>query len=236
MLTLYGYGKRFGVIDPSPFVVKVDAFLRMAEIEYRVINRANNLQRSPKGKLPFIVIEKDEETQLISDSEQIMEHLRETYNIELDGQLTHEQKALSHLLTKSLDENLYWCLVYSRWADTKTWPYVKQTLFGRLPVHLRWLAPMVVRRKILKALKAQGTGRHSKTEILAIADKSFSALSVLLGSNQYFFGDEVSTFDAVAYAFLAQVISLDYNNDFTEKARGYENLVKFCQRIEYHYY
>ncbi len=236
MIKLYGFGKRFGVIDPSPFVVKVDVFLRMAGIEYQVINRASNLKHSPKGKLPFISFRKNDEMSLISDSQHIIEHLNSAYDVQLDKSLTDEQKAQSYLLTKSLDENLYWCLVYSRWADTKTWPHVKQTLFGRLPILLRWLVPILLRKKIINSLKAQGTGKHSKAEILTIADKSFSALSTILGNKSYFFGAQISTFDAVAYSFLAQVISIDYYNDFTEKACSYENLVKFCQRIEHKYY
>lgn len=54
MIKLYGFGKRFGVVDGSPFVVKVDLYMRMASIEFEVESDFNAIKKSPKGKLPFI--------------------------------------------------------------------------------------------------------------------------------------------------------------------------------------
>ena len=36
MITLYGFKEGFGLIDASPFVLKVDAFLRMAQLPYQL--------------------------------------------------------------------------------------------------------------------------------------------------------------------------------------------------------
>ncbi len=48
MIKLYSYGENFSVIDPSPFVLKVDAYLRMANIEYETIATLGNLKSPPR--------------------------------------------------------------------------------------------------------------------------------------------------------------------------------------------
>lgn len=54
MIKLYGFGQAFGVADASPFVVKVDLFLKLSGIEFEYIGDFNQLKKSPKNKLPFI--------------------------------------------------------------------------------------------------------------------------------------------------------------------------------------
>lgn len=236
MITLYGFGKRIGVEDASPFVVKVDAFLRMTKLEYQNVNDVNNLKKSPKGKLPFITDDQSNELVTVADSESIIAHLTNTYEIELDEFLTDKQKAQAHLITKSLDENLYWCLVYSRWVLENTWPRIKQTFFGEMPFPLKSFIPKLIRKSVMKNLHAQGIGRHSTDEILAIANKSFSALSVLLADQDYIFGSQACSLDAVIYSHLCEFISVDFDNQFNNQAKEYENLVKYCQRFEQRYY
>jgi len=233
VIKLYSFGASFGVMDPSPFVVKVYAFMKMAQLPFEVVASADNLKIAPKGKLPFIV---DSDTTTIADSQAIVEYLTEKYKVSLDQHLSAEQQAQAYLLTKSLDENLYWCLVYSRWVLDNTWPLVNKTFFGALPLPLRLFVPSLIRKGVKKNLHGQGLGRHSKEEILAISDKSFSALSILLADKDYFFGDNPSSFDASVYSILGQFILTDHLNEFNEKARTYPNLVQFCQRIEQTYY
>lgn len=236
MISLHSFGSSFGVMDPSPFVVKVDAFLKMAKLPYEVVSGAHNLKKAPKGKLPFISIKQQAEEIVVADSQHIIEHLTQNYSVTLDDFLTAEQRAQTYLLTKSLDENLYWCLVYSRWVLVETWPLANKAFFGRMPLPLRWFVPSLVRKSVIKNLHAHGMGRHSQAEILTIADNSFNALAVLLGEQDYFYGAQPSSFDAVAYSILCQFISVNCDNDFNTKARSYPNLVRYCQRIEQEFY
>jgi glutathione S-transferase len=236
MITLYGFGKCFNVIDASPFVVKVDLFMRMANIPYQVKQGAKYLKVSPKGKLPFI----DDDGTVVADSEAIVSYLTTQYQVTLDTELTPEQNAQAYLITKSLDEGLYWCLVYSRWVLGESWPFTKDALFGKLPAPLRWLVPNVIRRTVKKNLHGQGVGRHSSEEILAIADTSLESLSTLLADKNFFFGEKHTSFDAVVYSHLCEFISVSFDNGFesifTKKAKSYQNLVQFCQRIEDKFY
>ena len=159
-----------------------------------------------------------------------------TYQIEIDNFLTKEQQANAHLMGKSLDESLYWCLVYSRWLKEDTWPLLREAFFGNMPALLKLFVPNVIRKSVKKNLYGQGLGRHSESEIQAIAKQIFLSLSVLLGEKSYFFGEQISSFDVTVYAHLSEFITVDFSNEFNELARSYPNLIEFCRRIEKQYY
>ena len=79
-------------------------------------------------------------------------------------------------------------------------------------------------------------GKHNKQEILQVAAHSLESLSVLLADKPYLFGTSICSFDATVYAFLAQLILVDLDNDFVRLARRHDNLVKYCQRMHQRYY
>lgn len=232
MITLYGFGKNLGLIDASPFVSKVHAFLNIAKLEYKTVPGQQNLGKSPKGKLPFI----EDGENAIGDSQSIIEYLTDQYSLTLDDHLSEEEKASAYLISKSLDENLYWCLVWSRWIQEDAWITVKPAFFSKLPFPLSSIVPPILRRKVKKSLYAQGTGRHSEQEIIEIGNKSFAALSTLLGDKSFFFGDKVSTFDATAFAFISSFTHADLDSAINDKAKSYENLVAYVDRIKQLYF
>ena len=207
-------------------------YLRIAKLEYEVKSGAKYLKSSPKGKLPFI----NDNGEKVGDSSFIIEYLDNKYALTTDEFLTAEQKALAYLLTKSLEENLYWCVVYSRWVDDKTWPLSKEAFFNSVPFPFSTFVPSLIRKRVVKNLYGQGIKRHSHNEVLLIADKSLHALSVMLGDKNYFFGDKISSFDATAYSVLCQFSGVNYESDFTLLANKYSNLVQYCKRINSQYY
>lgn len=232
MIKLYGFGGNFGMVDASPFVVKVDLFLRVADIPFESIGDFTKLNKSPKGKLPFI----EDGNEKIGDSTFIQAYLTDKYQVTLNANLSAEEEAIAHLINKTLDENLYWCLMYCRWVMDDTWNTIKRALFKDVPAPLLSTVAGFVRRGTLKSLHKQGTGRHSEQEVLKIADDTFQSLSALLGDKNYFFGDEISSLDINIYAHIAQFILVDYDNAFNQKAREYDNLVNYCKRIHQAYY
>ena len=232
MIKLFGFGKKFGLVDPSPFVSKIHAFLKIANLEYKAVASPKNLGKSPKGKLPFIM---DGETS-VGDSQEIIEYLNKKYNLDIDSHLSAAQKASAYLYTKSLDENLYWCIVWSRWQHEATWQTVKPAFFKGIPFPISYIVPKIIRKKVIKSIYAQGTGRHSEQEIIEIARKTFVALSDLLADKDYFFGDKVSTFDASAYAFISSFTQVELNNDINTAAKEFKNLVDYADRFKQQYF
>ncbi len=231
MLKLLGFSPAFGLPDASPFVIKVDTYLRMAGLEYEYEGGMQNLKKAPKGKLPLL----EDGDNIIADSEVIVDYLKTEKGADLDSWLSDEQRAIAHLVTKSLDENLYWCLVYSRWVNEDTWLKVKENFFAEMSFPLKQILPPILRGGVKSSIKKQGMGRHSEEEILAIAYKSFSSLEVMLGDQEYFFGSQPSSLDAAVYGHVACFILSSLENRFNLAAREHPKLVAFCQRVNSSY-
>ncbi|PCJ20730.1 MAG: glutathione S-transferase [Candidatus Cloacimonadota bacterium] len=232
MIKLFGFGKAFGVMDASPFVLKLHTYFRMIGVDYEDSNDSSNLQSAPKGKLPFI----DDNGKKIADSSFIIDYINNKYKPTIDDFLTDQEKAIAYLIGKSLDENLYWCLVYARWVREDTWQIIKKNFFDKMPFPLRHIVPIIARRDIKNKIKKHGIGLHSDQEILDIADKSFKALSDFLGNKKYFMGDKICSLDANAFGILAEFILVSLDDDFNTMAKKYKNLVDYCNRINKEFY
>jgi glutathione S-transferase len=232
MITLYHFGPNFGLPDPSPFCLKVDLYLRAAGLEFETRAGLQHMRRAPKGKLPFI----DDGGTIVPDSAFIIAHLKTRYGDPLDAGLGPEQKAVAHAFTKMLDENFYWCVVHSRWIDPAAWPVVSRTFFGGMPFPLNRVVPFFAQKNARRQLHAQGIGRHRPDEILEIARRDLDALSGYLGGREFFLGERLTTLDVAAYAFLAEVLVPEMDSELARLTRGYDNLVRFVERIRERYY
>ena len=231
-ITLHKFGETWGLADGSPFCLKLESFLREANIPYDVapFDFRGSFRRAPKGKLPFI---EDEDGTLIGDSSLIITRLSQRHGIDLDAPLNARQAAIAHAFRRMLDEHLYWVVVYSRWFDEPGWPVVRQTFFGGIPALLRPLAAALARRKVAKALHAQGIGRHSREEIYALGQKDVEALSRLLGDDAYFFAaDRPTTLDLWAHAFIAEIIGPPVPSPLQSATRALANLTAHCERLQ----
>src|SRR5690348_10371118 len=116
MITLYSYPELFGLPDNNPFGLKVDTFLRLAKIDYKQEHLVNT-QNAPRGQLPYL----NDGGNIITDSNVILQHLAKNY-VDLDRDLSEAQKNIHFLITRMLDNHLYWVMSYSRWQDDKFWP------------------------------------------------------------------------------------------------------------------
>ena len=232
MITLYHFGPFYTLPDPSPFCLKVDAYLRAAGIAFETRAGLQYMRKAPKGKLPYI----EDDGQVIADSAFILEHLKRKYGDPLDGALTPEQRATSHAFIKMMDENLYWCVVHSRWIDPALWPTIRHSFFGAMPLPARIMVPVLAQRQVKQALHMHGLGRHSAEDILGIAKRDLTALSDFLGEKEYFHGAGPTTLDTTAYGFLAGIIIPPFQCALSDAARGYPNLVRFVERFRERYY
>ncbi len=182
-----------GVPNPSPACVKLEAWLRLTGIEYRVVPSPDP-RKGPKKKVPWI---KDGDM-LIGDSMFIIDHLKATRGVDPDAGESARDAAIALALTRQIEEHLYWIMVYSRWIDPVGWPIVKPLFFSILPPVIRTIVPAMLRGKLRTMLKAQGLMRHSHDEIYAIGGRDLAAISDLLGEASYFGGAEPTTVDCTA--------------------------------------
>lgn len=129
MITLYKFGAIGDVCDPSPFCVKVEAYLRLAKLPYETQSGAQYLRTAPKGKLPYI----EDEGKIIADSTFIIDYLKATYGDKLDAELSISDKAIAHAFSRMLHEHLYWVISYARWMLPHNRAVLNQLFFGAIP-------------------------------------------------------------------------------------------------------
>jgi glutathione S-transferase len=231
MIKLYQFAPAFGLPNASSFCLKLETYLRMAEIPYESVY-GSDLPKAPKGKMPYI----EDGDKRIGDSNFIIEYLKQTYGDRLDANLTPPERAISLAMRRLIEENLYWAMVHNRWVEPANWEQTKAAFFDELPPLLKAFVPNVARKDTLKRLVAHGMGKHSSEEIYAIGTADIIALADFLADKQFFFGNEPTSLDATAYSTLANILWTPFDSPLKDCARKLDNIVAYCDRIRDRYY
>jgi hypothetical protein len=143
MIKLYQFPAAWGLPNPSPYCMKLEVYMRLAEIPYEIVTWQDP-RKAPKGKLPMI----EHDGHRLPDSEFALHFLAERATVDLDGHLSPAERATGYAVQKMLDEGFYWTGVYSRWVDDRVWPTIKKQFFGHMPPVLRDILPAMIRRKV----------------------------------------------------------------------------------------
>jgi glutathione S-transferase len=188
--------RAWGTPNLSPFCIKLETYLRMAEIPYKPGKFVRG--DAPKGKVPYIRLD----GKLMGDSQLIIEELeRRAGDRALDHGLGARDRATARVIRRTLDEAFYWVMVYSRWIPDDAYAALKPEFKKILPGPLKALVG-VVRGRIRKSLRAQGTGRHTREEVTAIGAADLASFSEILGDRPFLLGDRPRTVDASMFAFV----------------------------------
>jgi glutathione S-transferase len=230
MITLFTFGPAFGLPDPSPFVMKAETLLKIAGLPYRT--DTGGFSKAPKGKLPYI----DDDGEIVADSTFIRWHIEKKYRIDFDQGLTPEQRATAWAFEKMAEDQLYWGLVYARWVDDANFDSGPREFFRRVPLPIRPFVTAVIRRKVKNALHAQGLGRHSPEEIVALAGRSIDAIAEFLGGKPFFMGTLPTGVDATMFGFVSAALCPQFETPLRTIAEGHENLRRYVARVTARYY
>ncbi len=231
VITLYQPPPAWGLPSLSPFCTKVETYLRMVDLPYRT--RGGDPRKHPKGKLPWI----DDDGRTISDSSDILDHLNARLGDPLDGALDHSQRALAHLARRTVEEHLYWCLVYARWVDPGGFSFTREAFEKLLPPVIgKLLVHQVIRKKIVGALHGQGLGRHARADIYRRGCEDLTAIAVLLGEQPYFLGPNPTSIDASLYALTGGIWLHPADNPMKQHMAALPNLVAYSERMHNRYF
>lgn len=221
MLTVYGTGVTVGRLNASPFVGKLETWLRLAGIPYAF--KVGNPLKAPKGKVPYI----DDDGVLMGDSQLIIQHLTRVHGVTLDDHLSERDRAAGHAVRRMLEEATYFCTLYARWIRPQGWAAYKPVMRGVAPgLVLEWL-----RYDLGKRVRAQGTGRHSDEQILAFAAEDYRAVAGVLGDRPFLLGDRPTSFDATAFAFTQGVLAFPGESPLQDAVRALPGLVAYVDRV-----
>lgn len=225
MVVLYQLPGAWGASSISPFCIKVEAFLRMAGIPFE--SRFGDPRKAPRKKVPWI----DDDGEIVADSHRIIGHLTAKHKVDLDARLTDDQRTLGHALRRMLEESTYWGLVSLRWVDPQGWATYRPEFMKLLPPVIGSPVIWMVRRQLLAQLWSQGSGRHETSELHELLKRDFAALSQALGDTPFLFGQEPTSYDATAFAFLKSLLAFPVANPVKELVERCSNLVKYESRI-----
>jgi glutathione S-transferase len=231
VITLYQFQPCLGVNNPSPFCLKLETYLRMADLPYEVAPNADVL-KAPKKKLPYILDSGQDGNTTVADSSFIIDYLKQTYGDPLDQHLSPSEQAISLAFQRLIEDNLYWALMYSRWAEDDNWAVVRKVYFSDLPPVVRSIVPGIARRDALKSLYGHGMGRHSRAEIYDIGKRDIKALSDFLGAKPFLMGENPTSLDAIGYSMVVNFIRIELPSVLSDYARQLDNLRGYCDRME----
>ncbi len=91
MITLYSYPELFAVADNNPYGLKVFAFLKLGNLEFRH-EHVFDAKSAPHAQLPYIV----DDDVTVGDSDAIIAHVTAKYRVTMDSGLTDAQRTTHH--------------------------------------------------------------------------------------------------------------------------------------------
>jgi glutathione S-transferase len=230
VITLYTFGPHFGQPDASPFVVKAMLLLKFAGLPYR--EDSTGFTKAPKGKLPYI----DDDGEIVADSTFIRFHIEKKYGFDFDTGLTPEQRAVAWAAEKMCEDHLYFVCMHDRWGDRANFNKGPGTFFERVPAAMRPFIRTFIRSRVLKRIKDQGLGRHSRQEIAELGIRDVDALAAILGDHSYLMGNQPCGADATVYAFVAGLLSPLFESGVRTAAERHVNLIAYVKRITERYF
>nr|XP_058939682.1 failed axon connections homolog isoform X5 [Kogia breviceps] len=190
-----------GVPSLSPFCLKMETYLRMADLPYQ--NYFGG-KLSAQGKMPWIEYNHEK----VSGTEFIIDFLEEKLGVNLNKNLGPHERAISRAVTKMVEEHFYWTLAYCQWVDNLNETRKMLSLSGGGPFSnlLRWVVCHITKGIVKREMHGHGIGRFSEEEIYMLMEKDMRSLAGLLGDKKYIMGPKLSTLDATVFGHLAQAM------------------------------
>ncbi|KYO40046.1 failed axon connections homolog isoform X1 [Alligator mississippiensis] len=214
-----------GVPSLSPFCLKMETYLRMADLPYQ--NYFDG-KLSPQGKMPWI----EYNHKKVSGSEFIIDFLEEKLGVNLNKNLGPHERAVSRAVTKMVEEHFYWTLVYCQWVDNLHETQKMLSFTGPFSDLLKWILCHLTKGIVKREMYGHGIGRFSEEEIYKLMEKDMRSLAGLLGDKKYIMGPKLSTVDATVFGHLAQAMWTLPGTRPERLIKGeLINLAMYCERI-----
>jgi glutathione S-transferase len=229
---------RFAVVNPevmrfvrtmSPPSTKLEAYFKMFKIPYEIVP-VTDTKDAPRGKVPYI----SAGDVRLTDSDLIINYFkRAKYNP--DAMLTPAQSALGHLVQRTLEDHLYWTVLYYEFYDQNGWDFMLRTVVGdpsKLPPAMSAVFDHI-RSDRAKRCYDQGIARYMPSEIIEKSCKDLQAVSQVLGDHKYLLGtDQPTSFDAVLVGMtLAIFQARAMHPEVSDFARRLPNLARYMHRM-----
>ena len=215
-----------GLPTTGPFALKLECWLRMAEIEYERVYE-DDTRKGPKGKNPWIEIDGEP----MGDTELIIERLGAAHDVDLNAHLTRREHAVGLATTRMLEEHLHQVLEWELFIHEAGWSWMAAMIDSSVPWGVRIVVKSAMRKHFRKQLNARGVARHTADEIAAMGRADLDALEVLLGDKTYLLGDRPSRFDASVFGLVAPLVFLPIDAPVMNHAKSLPAVREYCRRM-----
>ncbi|XP_005109494.2 failed axon connections homolog [Aplysia californica] len=219
---LHQFGPAPAVPSVSPFVIKLETYLRAAGIPY--VNKFDR-KLGPKGKIPWIQYNEH----VMSDSQFCVEFLNQQFSVNLSRRLSPQEAALGQVVRRTAEEFIYWAIVWYRLCGDPS-----STLYRQLglPAPFIWY----LRHESARRVAVHGIGRHSHDEVTKLTRDDLRALSVILGNKNFLFGNSKEEVTEVDCALFGQLCELLWGTPLcpvaAEAREKFPNLEQFCLKMK----
>lgn len=238
-MIIYKFGYPDSQVSPdiSPFVIKLETWLRMSGISYETRTGANHAM--PHRKLPVAMIDGE----AVPDSALIIQRLQYLYPQSItDQNLSASERAQSCALRALFEQHLYFVLLYNRYAIQSNFNAYKPMLldYARRSVPawqkplLSALSPLIfplVQMKFRRMAWQQGTGRHKREDIYAMGIEVWKSVKEILGDKPFLLGDQPKLVDATAFGFLHAEIRHPFASPIHDYVMRQPALLAYHERI-----
>ncbi|XUY29019.1 glutathione S-transferase family protein [Agrobacterium sp. rho-8.1] len=217
------------VASLSPYAAKLQAYFRLFNIKHEMVSEPVP-DVGPRGKVPFISVGNTR----IADSGLIIDYLKRTIG-DPDAHLTPAQKALGLMVQGTLEDHLYWVIIYYEFFDQDGWDFLIKVMVGdptALPADIQE-ALRVRREDFRKRCYDQGIARFTPAEIIHKAKRALAAIDVIIGNHKYLLGnDRPSSYDAVLFGFTQAFFQArGMHPEISDFAHTLPNLGRFIQTV-----
>eukprot|EP00066_Takifugu_rubripes_P006704 XP_003971685.1 PREDICTED: failed axon connections homolog [Takifugu rubripes] len=214
-----------GAPSLSPFCLKMETYLRMLDLPYQ--NYFDG-KLSPQGKMPWIEYNQEQ----VCGTEFIIDFLEERLGVSLNNSLTAQEKAVSHAITKMVEEHFYWTIAYCQWVDNLEETQKMLSVSGPLSDVLKWILSHLTGGIVKREMYGHGIGRFSREKVYELMEKDMRTLATLLGNKKYLMGSKVTTVDAAVFSHLAPAMWTLPGTRPEQLIKGeLINLALYCERI-----
>ncbi|CAD5222377.1 unnamed protein product [Bursaphelenchus xylophilus] len=209
--------------------VAARAFLKMVNLPFGLEQRPNAEFMSPDGSVPFLKLQKT----LVFGYLNIVEFVSQK-GIKLTNTLSEADIADMNALMALIRENLLNAEKYFCWSESSNYHSVTKRRYGSVyPVPLKWWLPYLKRKDIVSQLNDSGFANKTIDDVVKKAETVFHALSVKLGNQRYFMGDEPTELDALAFGHIFSILTIELpSNHLATALRKHANLMNFCIAID----
>lgn len=222
VVVLHGFPRGRFTPNTSPFVIKLETYLRLAKITY-VFDDAEPI--GPKGQSPWITLNGEE----IADSQLVMEALAKKYDKNLTSWLPKEEQAIALAFNLMMTEHITWGLRVWRYVIDRGEQLRKCSKLDSLSEYIVYsLFPYIMKRRTW----VQGMGRHKKKEVEEMLRQDIAALSHYLGRKPFLMGDRPCEVDCTLFGYTSQILWNYNGSPYVKMVReDYPNLKAHHNRM-----